>query len=191
LVDCGRLISFTPVQGWAFDLGDLDAEASGRTGRAGRDDRQRDRVVVGQAHVNVNWFQKQIEAFSINVVNSSKLKLIFGLDYCTAKKCFNSVTLEDEIVSNKKLQITLNCNNKASKNVKMYNFLQSQFKANELAKCVLSFNRKPELQYSLCCPLLDPQIAGTGELPPETMNWKQKNHFLLFYKANLFDCKNN
>jgi hypothetical protein len=30
--------------------------------------------------------------------------------------------LEDEIVSNKKLQITLNCNNKASKNVKMYNF---------------------------------------------------------------------
>ncbi len=40
------------------------------------------------------------------------------------------------------------------------------------------FNRLTEGQYLLCCPLLDPQMAGTGELPPETMNWKQNNHFL-------------
>ena len=27
------------------------------------------------------------------------------------------------------------------------------------------------MSYLLCCPLLDPQIAGTGELPPDTINW--------------------
>ena len=26
------------------------------------------------------------------------------------------------------------------------------------------------MSYLLCCPLLDPQIAGTGELPPDTIN---------------------
>ena len=34
----------------------------------------------------------------------------------------------------------------------------------------------------LCCPLLVPQMAGTGELPPETMNYKNR---ALFRRAEI------
>jgi hypothetical protein len=46
------------------------------------------------------------------------------------------------------------------------NFFTKSFAATKIEEYV-----KTEKQDCLlCCPLLDPQMAGTGELPPETMN---------------------